>query len=236
MIFNMIAMGAGSGGGGLDNAYAIILVSYPAGSVLTCTDGSTTLTASNTAGAWAFGVPTAGNWTISCTDGTNTASSVVTITTSAQTEYITLVYDLILFDASGFNVAFTNVHGATIGANTITNTTLSDNFGARTSNKLNFSTMGKRYLSIIYSVTNYTSYRYPFNLVVTDGTSIDNYINAVESAAPTNAIKYTRAAYPPTTNQDLTLTLDVSNITGEHYAGVGTYGYSITLKKMYLHN
>lgn len=69
---------------------ATINATYPAGSVCTCTDGVTTLTAPNTSGQYAFIVPNAGTWTVSITDGTQTKSETVSISTENQVETVTL--------------------------------------------------------------------------------------------------------------------------------------------------
>lgn len=58
-----------SGGSDLINAFAIITVTYPAGSICTCTNGTVTLTAGSTSGIWAFGVPEGGDWTVTINDG-----------------------------------------------------------------------------------------------------------------------------------------------------------------------
>lgn len=70
----------------------IIETIYPAGSICTCTDGTTTLTAPDTSGSHTFVVPNAGTWTVSCTDGTDTASKDVSITTDGQSESVSLSY------------------------------------------------------------------------------------------------------------------------------------------------
>lgn len=57
---------------------ATINATWPAGSTCTCTKGSTTLTAPNTAGSYAFEVTSAGTWTIACTDGSQSSSQTVT--------------------------------------------------------------------------------------------------------------------------------------------------------------
>lgn len=79
--------------------YAIIAVTYPAGSTCTCSDGTTTLTARDTSGKALFNVPSAGTWTVSCTDGSSTVSKSVTITATGQVESVKLSYDLILYDS-----------------------------------------------------------------------------------------------------------------------------------------
>ena len=83
-------------------AFAIISVTYPAGSVCTCTDGMKTLTLKDTSGLGIFLIPYAATWTVSCTDGTDTASKAVSITTDGQSKSITLTYSLVLFDNGSY--------------------------------------------------------------------------------------------------------------------------------------
>lgn len=92
LVFNMV--GVGSGGGG--DTYAFIIVTYPAGSTCTATDGTTTLTAPDTSGSWVCKVPNAGTWTITATDGTDSASTTVSITTEGQSETVMLMYNYYL--------------------------------------------------------------------------------------------------------------------------------------------
>ena len=98
------------GGNPLSNAYAVILVSYPAGSICTCTNGVTILSAGNSCGAWAFGVPEAGTWTISCTDGSKSTAKNVLISNQYQAENISLTYERILFDHSTDSFADISQH------------------------------------------------------------------------------------------------------------------------------
>lgn len=79
-------------------AFAIIGVTYPTGSVCTCTDGTKTLTLKDTSGLGIFLIPYAATWTVSCTDGTKTANQEVSITAEGQSESVTLTYELVLFD------------------------------------------------------------------------------------------------------------------------------------------
>lgn len=73
---------------------ATIAVTYPEGSICTCSDGSTTLTAPTTSGSYTFTVPNAGDWTVSCTDGENNDSAIVTITTDGESQSVLLAYML----------------------------------------------------------------------------------------------------------------------------------------------
>lgn len=88
------------GGGGIAEAYAAIGVTYPAGSVCTCTKGTKTLTAKDTSGSYLFLIPEAGTWIVSCTDGTDTASESVAITAQYMATTLTLSYSYVLFDRS----------------------------------------------------------------------------------------------------------------------------------------
>lgn len=71
---------------------AYINVTYPSGSTCTCTDGVTTFTATDTSGSYQFVVPNTGTWTVSCTDGVESTSALVTITTDKQVESAALSY------------------------------------------------------------------------------------------------------------------------------------------------
>ena len=62
---------------------AVIAVTYPEGSVCTCSNGTKTLRARDTSGKALFNV-TVGEWTVSCTDGSLTASKTVSITEAGQ--------------------------------------------------------------------------------------------------------------------------------------------------------
>lgn len=80
------------------DAYAVIAVTYPAGSVCTCTDGSKTLKLKDTSGQGFFLIPYAAAWTVTATDGTNTKAQSVEITSEGQSVSVTLSYQLYLFD------------------------------------------------------------------------------------------------------------------------------------------
>ena len=77
---------------------ATINLTYPEGSTCTATDGTTTLSAPDTSGTWACVVPNAGDWTVTATDGTDTATETVTITAEGQVETVELSYILVLVD------------------------------------------------------------------------------------------------------------------------------------------
>lgn len=71
---------------------ATIAVTWPSGSTCTAKCGDITLTAPDTSGSYTFTVHTAGSWVVSCSGGGNSASATVSITTSGQSESVTLAY------------------------------------------------------------------------------------------------------------------------------------------------
>ena len=83
-------------GGG--TPYAAIGVTYPSGSVCTCTNGTLTLTAKGTGGKAIFVIPSAGTWTVKAVSGSKSTSKTVSITAEGQVETVTLTFETILFD------------------------------------------------------------------------------------------------------------------------------------------
>lgn len=89
--------------GGLNNAYAVIGVSYPAGSTCTCSNGTTTRQASGTTGYYVFQIPYAGDWEVSCTNGSANCSKTINISYQYQCEKVALAYGTILFENGQVN-------------------------------------------------------------------------------------------------------------------------------------
>lgn len=81
-------------GGGGNGKFAAIGVTYPQGSICTCTDGVKTFKAKDTSGSFLFGVPYASTWTITATDGTETASVEIEITAQWQVVSVEISYRL----------------------------------------------------------------------------------------------------------------------------------------------
>ena len=84
-------------GGSVNNAYALIAVSYPANSTCTAAKETKTLTARSSNGAYCFSIPEAGTWTVTITDGTNTATQDVVISSAGQVEKLVMSYANDLF-------------------------------------------------------------------------------------------------------------------------------------------
>lgn len=99
------------GGGG--DAYAAISVTYPAGSVCTCSQtGQDTLTAEDTSGSWLFVVPVSGTWTITATNGEKTATKTVEVEQFGIYK-VSLAYNLLLMSPGYQN---TEVIGSIAGS------------------------------------------------------------------------------------------------------------------------
>ena len=112
-------------GGG--TPYAAIGVTYPSGSVCTCTNGTLTLTAKDTSGKAIFVIPSAGTWTVKAVSGSKSTSKTVSITAEGQVETVTLMFETILWEAgSDQNTSLTGGFAAndtnyvTIGDSTVT--------------------------------------------------------------------------------------------------------------------
>lgn len=96
LVFNMVGGGGAAGGAELPAIY----VTYPAGSVCTCTNGVKTFTAKDTTGFWLFAGLEVGTWTVTTTDpsGENAPKrQTVEITTEGQIVSVELSYRLWLF-------------------------------------------------------------------------------------------------------------------------------------------
>ena len=86
-------------GGSSAKVYAVIGVTYPTGSICTCTDGVKTLTAKDTTGRALFVIPYAGTWTVKAVNGSKSKSKAVSITAEGQVEVVTLIFETILWES-----------------------------------------------------------------------------------------------------------------------------------------
>ena len=99
-----------SGGGTkISNDYGFWRVNFPVGSLCSITNGSRTFNAPDDAvelGRYTFPIPTSGSWTVTCKDGTHTASKTNSFI-NKYSYYVTTISDeLVLFD-SGSSAAET---------------------------------------------------------------------------------------------------------------------------------
>lgn len=205
------------GGGGV-KLFAVIGVTYPAGSVCTCTKGTKTYKAKDTSGLALFAVPEVGDWIVSCTDDTKTASKTVSITTEGQAASVTLTYELYLLQNGVQKTEFiTNVYAGTV--------TFESSAVKMEGNTTNLCTSSKIDVSA-YSSLKFTysgGYRMTFGVRITD--PADNFWGAPDLAFVT----------PSTVSSPTTVTVDVSSINQAVYVQIFcqleiTYIYSIWLE------
>ena len=198
--------------------FSVIGVTYPAGSVCTCTKGTKSYKAKNTSGLALFAVPETGDWTVSCTDGDKTKSASVSITTEGQAENVTLTYELYLLQNGVQKTEFTtNVYAGTV--------TFESSAVKMEGNTTNLCTSSKIDVSA-YSSLQFTysgGIRMTFGARITD--PADHYWNAPDLAFVT----------PSTASSPTTVTVDVSSINQAVYVQVFcqleiTYIYSIWLE------
>ena len=90
--------------GGSTKLFAAIGVTYPAGSTVTCTNGTKTLTAKNTSGQWVFAIPETGTWTVTA----GAKSKSVTISKEGQFESVELNTYYIFKSGEGFKNGYTS--------------------------------------------------------------------------------------------------------------------------------
>ena len=106
--------------------YAVIGVTYPSGSVCTCSNGSVTLTAKDTTGKAIFVIPSAGTWTVTAVSGSKSTSKTVSITAEGQVETVTLMYGLYIFkNGSGLTSGYSIKSNSIISAPTVSSDTIS---------------------------------------------------------------------------------------------------------------
>ena len=232
------------GGGG--KLFAVIAATYPEGSVCTCTNGTKTLKARDTSGKALFNVPL-GEWTVSCTDGAETASKTVSITTEGQSESVTLSYELVLFDygdntsvTGGWNkskLRFKKVSGQAAGV-TPTVTTNTDG----SINVVSSAAGGSgSYITVnAIDLTGYSTVRFIGSVTESSGefhthsgfSASQNLTEFLQpnSAASMNFPNEANTSYLGTENF-----LDISSLSGDYYFIFGVYNSTkVTIKKLWL--
>lgn len=221
-------MGNVGGGSGLGSAFAVIAVSYPVGSTCTCTKGTRTLRAKDTSGAYLFAIPEAGTWTVSCTDGTQTKSQSVVISSQYQAENVQLYYTLSLYNQGDENIPVTGgwikTRGIiTKGSNYIDVHGNGNECGiGQTASKIDFTQYTKMHFGAYTTGGN----GFSFGLTSTTSHGVGNPSGIVASTAWDGAKSF----------QDFVL--NISNISGSYYAYIYSHAYEtsnkIVMSYMYL--
>lgn len=199
--------------------FAVIAVAYPAGSTCTCANGTKIYTAKDTSGQWIFRIPSAGTWTVTATDGTNTKSQEVSITAEQQAEKVTLAYwNGELYDAGN---QYTDITGGWIRHGTGGTVTFNDdNIYLETSSE---------YSGGAVNTTNAVDLSDFATLKVTAAASNKSYMLGKVSVYTKNAAgKETIAASASLDSSavETVTSLDVSALSGACYVRIQSSGYN----------
>lgn len=194
---------------------ATITVTYPANSTCTCSDGTTTLTDTNTGATEKtviFTVPNTGNWVMSCTNGTESTSETVSITVDGQTVTVKLTY----FDGTIYDVGTVNVEMEMISSPA---DVYSVTYNA---SSLTFEYAGGQaagFLSAKVDVTDYSTLKVSHQ-GNNSGAGIGNVaINDTNTMAYGSRPEGSSAFNHMNANVN-TVSLDISSFTGEYYVGI----------------
>ena len=207
--------------------YAIIGVTYPEGSVCTCTNGTLTLTAKDTSGTALFTIPEAGTWTVKAVNGSDSASKAVSITAERQVETVTLMFETILWEAgSDQNTSLTGGFAAndtnyvTIGDSTVTITGNRTYFGEGSNN---WSFSGNFYTK--KKVTKGEFEYFCANIITNTGTNANNkaWLYAANEHDFTDEDTITRLEIPVTTGETGVFRMPLTGITSA-VLGIRVYG------------
>jgi hypothetical protein len=210
-------------GGSVNNAYALVAVSYPADSTCTAAKGTKTLTARSSNGAYCFSIPEAGTWTITITDGTNTATQDVVISSAGQVEKVTLVYEYSLYNSGA---GADNWTGAVSGPNDPTATKGSEvlELKSNAGNVQNPSTAAYFYTAL-FSLADYTELEITADVSIsTNYLTVNNnaqicVVDGNYNAAPVAAVDL------PTGNHTTVLSLPASTASGQYRVVIAAKGY-----------
>ena len=199
--------------------FAVIAVTYPAGSTCTCTNGTKTYTAKDTSGQWIFCIPSAGTWTVTATDGTNTKTQEVSITAEQQAEKVTLGYwNGELYDAGN---QYTDITGGWIRHGTGGTVTFNDD-------NIYLATLDD-YTEGAVNTTNAIDLTGFATLKVTASVTNRQYMLGKVSVYTKNAAgKETVAASAEldSSSTETVTSLDVSGLSGAYYVRIQSSGYS----------
>lgn len=207
--------------GGTGKPYAVIGVTYPLGSTVTCTNGSKTLKAKDTSGKAIFVIPTAGTWTVKAVKGSQSASEAVSITAEGQVATVTLTYELIVYKPGDTNSGWSmrkDEGSVNFATNALTIDT-SYNMGGYTYTNLRYNTpfLGGSLKTLTAIVTALSGFNTELG-VVTEANK-DTYKNDT----PTFAAKVS-------INSAKTWTLDLSALTpnAKYYIVTHSYGRNLS--------
>lgn len=212
--------------------YAVIGVTYPSGSVCTCSNGSVTLTAKDTTGKAIFVIPSAGTWTVTAVSGSKSTSKTVSITAEGQVETVELSFALqIVKDGvlvSGMNLdglLRPNYPGTLTQKDGYVEYSLDGNYssGRAYSVKTKMTPYNTLYIDWIpHSGDNGAAVGLASNI----GISTENELKSI--------FQYSSKATQNNARQ--TTTLDVSSANSEYYVGFSLFGSSVFAATIRIYN
>ena len=217
--------------GGTGKPYAVIGVTYPSGSTVTCTNGSKTLKAKDTSGKAIFVIPSAGTWTVKAVSGSKSTSKTVSITTEGQVATVTLTYEMILFNngvIGGIKWDASKVDDSTYCINSVSDVIHLSGmvYDNGTSLAVPSATRG---ISSAIDLTNYNKVNVRVKQVL-------NNTGTAEIDVGTSALGDQIATANITLTAGKTSSLNISSVTGSKYISIyvrptgGTYGNIINVK------
>ena len=221
----MIVVPVGIGAG---KPYAIIGVTYPAGSICTCSNGSKTLTTKDTSGKTMFIIPYAGTWTVTAVSGSKSKSKAVSITAEGQVEVVTLIFETILWEAgSDQNTSLTGGFSANdsnyvkVGGSTVTITGHATYFGEGSTNW--------SYGGNFYTKKKVTKGKFEYfcaNIITNTGTNAGNkaWLYAANQYNFTDKNTIARLEIPVTTGETGVFRMPLTGVTSAVF-GIRVYGF-----------
>ena len=211
-------------GGGSGPSYAVIDVTYPAGAVCTCTNGVRTMHAKDSSGHWMFSIPKAGEWTVTITqDGQEPKSEIVNVTES-KAYVIELSFGLYLYKDGD---KLDGVGGTWTTKNEYQNGGIVSTQYEADRAILSFRGLAGSYTSAGFWYKNYDLTDFKKLVAVVDtskqlanrtfiGLVVSNSITGTPLTSPVASVLFQKDSGINTYE------LDVSNITGKKYLGIGS--------------
>lgn len=199
--------------GGSGKVFAVIGVTYPEGSTCTCTDGKKTFTAKGTSGRATFIIPYAATWTVTCTNGEDTTSQDVSITTEGQTETVVLSYELVLYNAGAYDASTGGWSGSSSDTVLTAQSHSAYNSFIYTNNEIDLSSYSLLTVRI-------TDIHDPYG-----GTAAPIVIGAA-TAASSSSVNFAASTQTPsgTLSTPTNFNVDISALTGSYYIAIQVIG------------
>lgn len=221
--------------------YAIIGVTYPEGSVCTCSNGSVTLTAKDTTGKALFVIPTAGTWTVKAVKGSKSTSKTVSITAEGQVKTVEINFGLYAFKENEGIGSGLSLRGINYISSAITNSDLpyeSAGISITTASMFaKLTAVGENYwISEKVDVSNYSalkldldcSGRYNASYAVSFGVGLD-----VPTSQQDVGTFIASAANIYSSNRQ-THAVDISNVSGEVFLKIKGYAVAYRVYNWWL--